>query len=475
MKDHTMPTQKTVLKNTDFVQMPIADTKKVHLMSLGCSKNQVDSEVMLGNFRDRSYQYTAEIKEADIIVVNTCGFVEDSKTESINAILEAAQYKDKTQGSCEVLAVVGCLSQRYKDKLKDLIPEIDFLSGTSDFHRISELIEHKEEASEVFGLPETKGKPQFEREHEVERQLSGTSYSNYVKISEGCVKMCSFCIIPHLRGPLRSRTIEDIVEEIKLLVKKGVVEINLVAQDLTDYGRDMSFKKRLIDVLQAVEQIEGLRWARLLYCYPENFTDDLIDFLATSKKVLPYLDIPLQHCNDRILKVMNRRVNQAQIRELFAKLKTRVPKLTIRTTFIVGFPSETQAEFDDLCQFVADMKFDHVGVFTYSHEEGTKAGQMEDDVPTKVKKSRRNQLMKVQSQVSRKNLQKYVKNTIEVLVEGPHPETDLLLIGRASFQAPEIDGNVIINDGSATIGSVVKVKIEKAHHYDLIGGIVEAQ
>ena len=437
-------------------------------MSLGCSKNQVDSEIMMGNLHDHGYRHTQKIESAELIIVNTCGFVEASKEESIQSILEASEYKEK--GQCETLAVVGCLSQRYKTELKTLIPEIDFISGTSDFHQIAQLLEKKEEI--YFGDPKNNGKPQFIRDHQIERVLSQAPYSNYVKISEGCVKMCSFCIIPYLRGPLKSRPIEDIIHEINFLSSKGIKEINLVAQDLTDYGRDLSFKKRLIDVLKAIEEIPNAPWIRLLYCYPENFTEDLIDFLSVSKVILPYIDIPFQHANNRILKLMNRRTNQQDMKNLISKLRSKIPNISLRTTFIVGFPSETEEEFNELIAFIKEIQFDHIGVFTYSHEQGTKAYLLNDDIDEKIKNKRKKELLKIQAPISKLKLKQYKGKTLSVLIEGTHPETDLVIVGRTQFQAPEIDGQVLITQGEVQKGTIQKIKINQVTHYDLVGEVV---
>ncbi len=440
--------------------------QKVSLVSLGCPKNLVDAEVMLGHLPADRFEITTDESQADIIIVNTCSFIKDAQEESIDTILEVADHKNT--GKCRLLVVSGCLPQRYQDKLKEELPEVDLFMGTADAPRIVELLDgHSAEA----GQTEAIGLPEFLYDHTTPRVKSSPFYSTYVKIAEGCANHCSYCVIPQLRGTLRSRSIESIVAEVSQLAADGVKEINLIAQDITAYGADRQDGARLEDLLRELVKIEELQWLRLLYAYPDGISDELIELMADEEKICSYLDVPLQHIDDTILSVMNRRVDEAAIRALIERMRRRIPDLTLRTSFIVGFPGETEAQFARLHDFVKEGHFERVGVFRYSREEGTSAAGLENQIPERLKKSRYTKLMKAQQRVSFRKNRAQVGNTVPVLVEGYSEETDLLLRGRSVHQAPDIDGQVYITAGHAEVGDIVDLKITDSSDYDLIGEI----
>ncbi|BCA81035.1 30S ribosomal protein S12 methylthiotransferase RimO [Desulfuromonas sp. AOP6] len=442
--------------------------EKVSLVSLGCPKNLVDAEVMLGHLPADRFEIVTDESQADIIIVNTCAFIHDAKEESIETILEVADYKK--EGRCRLLVVSGCLPQRYQEELAAELPEVDLFMGTADAARIVELLEARSAAQETLYAVSP---PDFLYDHLTPRVTSSPFYSTYVKIAEGCANYCSYCVIPQLRGTLRSRSIDSVVSEVRRLVDAGVKEINLIAQDITAYGADRDDGARLEDLLRELVKIEELPWLRLLYAYPDGVSDELIDIIAAEEKICNYLDIPLQHFDDHILAQMNRRLDSAGIRRLVERLRQRIPELTLRTSFIVGFPGETEAQFQRLLDFVNEGHFERVGVFRYSREEGTAAAAMEEQVPERTKNARYNKLMKAQSRVSfRKNRE--LKGRVEpVLVEGYSEETELLLRGRSIRQAPDIDGQVYITAGYAEVGDIVALRITDSSEYDLIGEIVE--
>ncbi len=445
------------------------DKFKVSLVSLGCPKNLVDAEVMLGHLPLDRYEIVTDEAQADIIVVNTCSFINDAKEESIDTILEVADYKQT--GSCQLLVVTGCLPQRYKEKLAKQLPEVDLFMGTAEAPRIVELIERQlqlEEQSSVIGMPD------YLYDHETPRVNSSPFYTSYIKIADGCANHCSYCVIPQLRGTLRSRSIASVVEEAKTLAGKGVKEINLIAQDITAYGADRSDGTTIEKLLKELVKLAELDWIRLLYAYPDGVSDELIELIATEPKICNYLDIPLQHIDDRILVQMNRRVSEAQVRGLLGRLREKIPDLTLRTSFIVGFPGETREQFDKLLKFVEEGHFERVGVFRYSREEGTAAATLPEQVPAQTKKSRLNRLMKVQARVSFAKNRALVGRTETVLVEGFSEETELLLKGRSVRQAPDVDGQYLITAGQADVGELVQLKITDSSEYDLIGEIVGA-
>lgn len=442
--------------------------QKVSLVSLGCPKNLVDAEVMLGHLPADRFEIVTDEAQADIIIVNTCSFIKEAKEESVETILEVADYKKN--GRCRLLVVTGCLPQRYREELAGELPEVDLFMGTGDAPRIVELLDAHARGKETV---QAVGLPEYLYDHTTPRVQSSPFYSTYVKIAEGCANHCSYCIIPQLRGTLRSRSIASVVEEVRRLVGSGVKEVNLIAQDVTAYGADRDDGARLEELLRQLVKIEGLQWLRLLYAYPDGISDELLDLMAAEEKICNYLDVPLQHVDDTILAMMNRRVDQAAIRELLARIRRRVPDITLRTSFIVGFPGETDEQFNALLDFVNEGHFERVGVFRYSREEGTAAATLERQVPERTKKSRYHKLMKAQSRVSFRKNRALVGNIDPVLVEGFSEETELLLRGRSVRQAPDVDGQVYITSGLAEIGAIVPLRITDSSEYDLIGEIVE--
>ena len=444
------------------------DKLKVSLVSLGCPKNLVDSEVILGHLPLERYEITLDEAEADIIIVNTCAFINDAKEESIDTILEVADYKET--GCCKLLVVAGCLPQRYHDVLPEQLPEVDLFIGTAEGPKIVALIERQLEeqtpAQEV-------GIPDFLYDHTTPRVNSSPTYTSYIKIAEGCSNHCSYCIIPQLRGKLRSRSIDSIVREATNLADQGVTEIILIAQDITDFGADRDDGATLEKLLKELVKVDKIVWIRLLYAYPDGVSDELIDLIATEKKICNYLDLPLQHIDDQLLTRMNRHLNEEQTRQLVKKLRQQIPDLTLRTSFIVGFPGETREQFNKLLDFVAEGHFERVGVFRYSKEEGTVAAKLPEQIPARMKTSRLNRLMKAQARVSFNKNRSLVGRTEQVLVEGYSDETDLLLKGRSARQAPDIDGQYLITAGTADVGEYVQLKITDSSEYDLIGEIVE--
>ena len=440
----------------------------VSLVSLGCPKNLVDAEVMLGHLPPDRYDIVVDEEQADIVIVNTCAFINDAKEESVDTILDVAEYKNK--GRCRMLIVAGCLPQRYQQELQEQLPEVDLFIGTSEGARIVELIEQQLErctSSSVIGVPD------YLYNHTTPRVNSSPAYSTYVKIAEGCSNRCSYCVIPQLRGDLRSRSIDSVVTEVRSLVAQGVTEVNLIAQDITAFGQDRDDDATLPGLLRELVRIEGLVWLRLLYAYPEGISDELLDLIAGEGKICNYLDLPLQHIDDSLLKQMNRRLGETATRTLLARMRERVPDLTLRTTFIVGFPGETREQFDKLLKFVAEGHFERVGVFRYSREEGTVAAQLPDQVPAQTKTSRFKRLMKTQARVSFQKNRSLLGHIEEVLVEGYSDETDLLLKGRSRRQAPDIDGLCLITAGQANVGDYVRLRITDTSDYDLIGEIIE--
>ncbi|NBT59833.1 30S ribosomal protein S12 methylthiotransferase RimO [bacterium] len=378
------------------------------------------------------YQFVTEPEKAEVIVVNTCSFINDSKRESIGAILDMAEHKKA--GSCKKLIVTGCLAQRYKQDLKVSFPEVDAFVGTGQYHKILDFIDGKKEDDFEFRHPK------YLHNENTPRINTQPFYRAYLKVSEGCIKGCAFCIIPRIRGTLRSRTIPSLVTEAEKLVASGAVELNLIAQDLTDYGRDLEDGTTLEGLLKALVKIDGLQWIRMLYLYPDEMSDELIELIATEAKICKYIDTPVQHINDRMLKLMNRKVRGAQIRERLQKLRTRIPDVSVRSTVIVGYPGETEEEFQELVEFVKEARFDHLGVFAYSHEENTASYFLKDQLSESIKESRREHLMKVQMEISKENLRNKVGTVVPVLVEGVSDESEFLLKGRHAGQAPDIDG-----------------------------------
>jgi ribosomal protein S12 methylthiotransferase len=439
---------------------------KVYFVSLGCPKNRVDTEVMLGSVDRAGYRIVDDPAQAGIIVVNTCGFIGPAMQESVDTILEMAQYKDT--GVCEKLVVTGCLSQRHPEEVAAEMPEIDHVLGSGDFAELVDVLQRGKNGPRVR-VSET---PAYLYDHQAPRISAGPAFSAYVKIAEGCDRPCAFCIIPNLRGPQRSRQIESVVDEVYQLAVRGAVEINLIAQDLTRYGADLPGQPTLAQLLRNVARVPGIRWVRLHYTYPSAFTDELIDVIATEPAVAKYVDVPLQHIDDGMLKRMRRGHTARTSYELVERLRAAVPDIALRTTFIVGHPGETDESFAALTEFVREARFDHVGVFTYCREEGTVSALLPRRVSEQVAEARREQLMAVQREISRDKLAAMVGRELEVLVEGVSDESDLLLQGRWAGQAPEIDGCVYLADGSAPIGALVRARVTDHADYDLAASIL---
>ena len=433
----------------------------IFFQSLGCPKNLVDTEVMLGISAGEGFSIVDEPEKAEIIVINTCSFINESKRESIDAILDAGQHKEA--GTCKRLIVTGCLPQRYKADLKVSFPEVDAFVGTGQYARLPEFIRGKYEEEEGFRHP------RYIHEESTPRINSQPRHRAYLKISEGCIKNCAFCIIPKIRGTLRSRTIPSLVEEARRLTEQGVVELCLIAQDLTDYGRELRDGSNLAGLLRALAAVDGVRWIRMFYVYPDEISDDLLELIASEPKICKYIDTPVQHINDRMLALMNRKVTGAQIRERLDRLRERIPGVFIRSTLITGYPGETEQEFEDLKKFVAEGRFDHLGVFAYSHEEDTASYALPEQLPEELKEARRDELMAIQRDVSAARLKSRVGQVVLVLVEGPSDESELLWQGRHEGQAPDIDGHVLLRAGSFSQGAFARVKLERAMEYDYIG------
>jgi ribosomal protein S12 methylthiotransferase len=441
--------------------------EKVSLVSLGCPKNLVDAEVMLGYLSREGFEVTTDEREADIIIVNTCSFIKEAKQESIDTILDLADRKHDAR--CRLLIVTGCLPQRYQEELARELPEVDIFVGTGDYPRIAGIIAEKRGTPEQLRYT---GDPNFLYDDELPRLKSSPYYSAYLKIAEGCSNCCSYCVIPSLRGAFRSRPLGKLLEEARELAAGGVKEINLIAQDITAYGRDLPDDVTLEKLISELADIDGIRWIRLLYAYPDGVRDTLIDVMKREQKVCNYLDIPLQHISDPVLKRMNRRSGETEIRTLIARLRDEIPDITLRTSLIVGFPGETEEDFRKLLQFVEETQFDRLGVFCYSREEGTPAAEMPDQVSERVKRERYRRLMRAQARASFKRNRRLIDTVEQVIVEGYSEETELLLKGRSCRQAPDIDGMVYITAGDAKVGDIVSLRITDSSDYDLIGEIV---
>jgi ribosomal protein S12 methylthiotransferase len=434
--------------------------QRVHFVSLGCPKNRTDSEAMLARLGHAGYSLEDDPARADLLVVNTCTFIDAATKESVDTILEMAEWKQK--GRARRLVVAGCMAQRHHEELKKELPEVDAFVGTGDYHRIVEVVAPWAPFSDIVG------KPVYVQGAEA-RVNTLTPWSAYVKILEGCPQRCTFCIIPSLRGDLMSRPLPIVVDEARALAAAGVKELNLVGQDSNSWGRDLDGDARLPELLRALDAVPGIEWLRLLYSYPAKFDDALIDTIASLRSFVPYLDMPLQHCSDPILKAMRRGVSRARTEKLLQKLRDRIPGLAIRTGFIVGFPGETEAEFEELCGFVREQRFDNVGVFTFSPQEETPAASLPGQLPEKVKQKRRDRLMEIQQEIHFARSEERVGQTLDVLIEGVHPETELLWVGRSKQQAPEIDGQVLIADpGGHEFGEIVRMRVTEAAGYDLV-------
>ncbi len=437
------------------------------MVSLGCPKNLVDAEVMLGVLSKQDYEITTDESEADIIIVNTCSFIKEAKQESIDAILDLAERKH--DGQCKTLIVSGCLPQRYQEELANELPEVDIFIGTGDYPRIAEILAEKAGTTEQLRYV---GDPDYIYDESLPRLNSSPGWYSYLKIGEGCSNCCSYCIIPQLRGAYRSRPLEALVAEATELARRGVKEINVISQDITRYGSDMNDGTTLEALLKRLAAIEGIKWIRLLYAYPDGISDSLIELIRDEPKICKYLDIPIQHISDPVLKGMKRRSSEQQIRDLITKLRDRIPGIALRTSLIVGFPGETVEDFNSLMQFVEQSRFERLGVFCYSREEGTPAAEMADQVSERVKRERYRKLMKAQARLSFRRNRDLIDKIEQVIVEGYSEETELLLKGRSSHQAPDIDGQVYITAGNAEVGDIVSLKVTDSSDYDLIGEIV---
>jgi ribosomal protein S12 methylthiotransferase len=433
--------------------------------TLGCPKNRVDSEVMLGTLVQSGFRFEPDPSKAEVIVVNTCGFIADAKEESVDAIVSLAGHK--ASGRCKKLVVAGCLVQRHGAELARELPEVDHFLGTGAYAEIAAVV--RDAQAKRLVIPD----PDFVQDARSPRINSMPSHTAYLKVSEGCDRSCAFCIIPKLRGPQRSRPLSDVVEEAERLAAQGTVELSLIAQDLTAWGEDLPGKKvRLHDLLPRLGAVKGIRWIRLHYAYPRTFPDALVEVIASEPKIVKYLDMPLQHASDRLLKAMRRGGSSKTMRALLAKLRRRVPGIALRTSLIVGLPGETEADFRELLAFVKEQQFERLGVFEFSPEEGTAAAQMAGQVSPAVKRARFDAVMRAQRAISRRQQKALIGSRLEVLVEGRAEETEHLLAGRHAQQAPEIDGITYVNDGVAWPGELVTVEVTDAMDYDLVGRVV---
>ncbi|MEJ2588201.1 MAG: 30S ribosomal protein S12 methylthiotransferase RimO [Deltaproteobacteria bacterium] len=440
----------------------------VYAVSLGCSKNRVDTELMLGRLRAEGISVTASPQGADFALINTCGFLETAVEEAIDTILETAQLK--RTGSLKRLVVAGCFVQRYGYKLLKEIPEVDGWIGTGEVHRVAEVMcENTTRTATPFLI----NRPVHLPDHTAPRVQTTPFYTAYLRIAEGCAHRCSYCLIPRLRGPFRSRTPDSLLKETEMLARQGVKELNLIAQDTGMYGTDLHPPVCLADLMETLTAVKGIRWLRILYLHPASLSDRLLDVIGSEPSITPYLDLPFQHVNTDILRAMGRDPERASPFKTIERLKNRFPDIGIRTTLMVGFPGETNAMFQELCDFVSWAELDHLGVFTFSPEKGTRAAHLNSRIIPASAQERASTLMALQADISRKRNQSRVGQTLPVLVEGASPETDLLLCGRTATMAPDVDGQVLINEGQGIVGEIMPVFITEAHEYDLIGGIVE--
>ena len=448
--------------------------KKVGFVSLGCPKNLVDSEVMMGQLSEAGYEITNSADDADTVVVNTCGFIESAKQESIDAILEATTLK--AEGKAKRVIVAGCLVERYRDDLMKELPEVDAFIGTSQVNDILKAADEIFDARQLTITPIGNKSATYLYDEYTPRMRATQSHTAFIKIAEGCDRPCAFCSIPSMRGSFRSRRFGSIVEEARMLAKQGVKEVVLIAQDSSRYGEDLGEVDALAALIRALGEIEELEWVRVMYAYPTHISDAFLAAIAETPKAVKYLDMPLQHASRNILKLMKRGGTRDSLERLIARVREHVPGIAIRTTFITGFPGETEEDFDELMAFVQNCRFDNVGVFTYSDEEGTPAFDLADKVDPKVAMMRRNRLMKEQAKISKQLNKAKIGSTCKVIFEGLSQESDLLFQGRLEGQTQEIDGYILINDIpeglEPEIGNIYNVRITEAHAYDLIGEIV---
>lgn len=448
---------------------------KVGFISLGCPKNLVDSEVMMGQLQQNGYQITADAEDADTVVVNTCGFIDSAKKESIEAILEAARLK--TNGKATRLIVAGCLVERYRDELKAELPEVDAFIGTSQINDILSVCDPNTNTRSLPIIPLGNQSATYLYDESTPRVLATPRHYAFIKIAEGCDRPCAFCFIPQMRGHFRSRRFGSIVAEAHQLAEEGVKELILVAQDSSRYGEDLGKQDALAHLLRELSHTDGVDWVRVMYTYPTHISDGFLDVLAEEPKAVKYLDMPLQHASQNVLKLMKRGGNRASLERLIGRIRKRVPGIAVRTTFITGFPGETEDDFAELMTFVKNVEFDRVGVFTYSDEEGTPAYALPNKVDLKIAKQRRARLMKEQSKISRRKNKARIGETVRVIFEGESNESELLWQGRMETQAPDIDGCVLINDVpedfAPAAGELVNVLITEALDYDMLGRVVD--
>ena len=435
-------------------------------ISLGCSKNLVDTELAIGIFKNKKYNIVNDPKKADIIVINTCGFIESAKEEAINTILEMAEYK---KGRCKYLIAMGCLVERYKEELEKSLPEVDLFIKFSEYNKIGEMIDKL-----VIGKIESEEQDYNRLENYIERVVTTGSKTAYLRIAEGCSNRCTYCAIPYIRGPFESRKFEEILAEANDLAQKGYEEIIVIAQDTTKYGIDLYGKSRLAELLEELSKIEGIRWIRFLYAYPETITDELVEIVSKNEKICNYFDIPIQHISNKILKRMNRKSDSESIKKLLEKIRKQIPDVILRTSLIVGFPGETNEDFEKLYNFVKEAKFDKLGVFMYSKEDGTPAEKMPNQIHGNTKKSRYNKIMSLQQGISKENLEKRIGKEYEVLIENKTFDNKYW-IGRTKMDVPEMDGVVYIENKSNNkdlINQFLKCQITEVRDYDLIGILI---
>lgn len=441
---------------------------KISFVSLGCDKNLIDSEIMLGLIDEEGYNITYDDSEADVIIINSCGFIMEANQEAIDKVLEMADYKK--DGKCKALIVTGCMAQRYKDEIFEALPEVDAVVGTGDFESIGVVIKRLLDGEKQVELVTDK-EHLLNPDNSYKRIITTTGGFSYLKIAEGCDNHCTYCTIPSLRGHYRSRTIESLVKEATILAEKGVRELILIAQDTSLYGQDLYGKKSLPELLRELSKIENIKWLRILYCYPENVTDELIDEMSSNPKVLHYVDMPIQHSEDRILKLMGRRSTREGLKATIQKMRDKMPDMCIRTTLITGFPDESEEDFNAQCEFIKEVGFDRLGVFTYSPEEGTPAARMDNQIDEDIKAERKDYILELQKSISASICEKYVGRTLEVIVEGKiDGDEDNIYCGRSYRDCYEIDGFVFFkSDEELLAGDFYNIKITEAGDYDLVG------
>jgi ribosomal protein S12 methylthiotransferase len=442
---------------------------KIAFVSLGCDKNTVDSEIMIQLLAEKGYEIVKDDAQAEVIVVNTCGFIQDAKEESINTLIEMGEFKES--GCLKALVATGCLAERYADEILQELPEVDAVVGTGSYEKIVDVVEELMQGKRAIQELADAGQRDLGYR---KRVLLTPGYYGYVKIAEGCDNHCTYCVIPKLRGPFRSRKQEDILQEVQDMAREGVKELMIVAQDITKYGKDWDGQVHLSELLHKIGQVEGIEWIRLLYCYPEDITDELIQTIANEPKIVHYIDMPIQHCSDRVLRRMGRHHTKQQLIDVIGKLREAIPDIALRTTLITGFPGETQEEFEEMCEFVQEMRFDRLGVFAYSQEEDTPAAKMPDQVEEEEKQRRRDLLMEIQQQISSEKSAEMVGTQLDVMIEGQIPgegdEDTLVYSARTYRDAPDIDGFLFLSSPKAYLsGDFTKAEVVGAYEYDLMG------